>query len=92
MPNINDIPNNKGKIVNIGGKDAAVFNDNGAIKAFYTKCPHAECHVQWNNTENTWDCPCHGSKFEKDGALKKGPSTRGLYPMDVKIDGDEITR
>lgn len=90
MPNINEIPENKGKVVEAGGSKAAIFNDKGTLKAFSTVCPHLGCDVEWNDSENTWSCPCHGSKFEADGALKQGPARRGLDPMDVTMDGGEI--
>lgn len=39
------------------------------------RCPHLGCALKWNRAEHTWDCPCHGSRFEKDGSLIDGPST-----------------
>lgn len=33
------------------------------------RCPHLGCALKWNAAERTWDCPCHGSRFEKDGTL-----------------------
>ncbi|MBP3360800.1 MAG: FAD-dependent oxidoreductase [Clostridia bacterium] len=39
------------------------------------RCPHLGCALKWNNLEHTWDCPCHGSRFEEDGKLIDNPST-----------------
>lgn len=39
------------------------------------RCPHLGCALKWNKAEHTWDCPCHGSRFEKDGKLIDNPST-----------------
>lgn len=39
------------------------------------RCPHLGCALKWNNNEHTWDCPCHGSRFEKDGKLIDNPAT-----------------
>ncbi len=39
------------------------------------RCPHLGCALKWNKAEHTWDCPCHGSRFEKDGSLIDNPST-----------------
>lgn len=39
------------------------------------RCPHLGCALKWNKAEHTWDCPCHGSRFEKDGTLIDNPST-----------------
>lgn len=41
------------------------------------RCPHMGCALKWNREEHTWDCPCHGSRFEKDGALIDNPATGG---------------
>ncbi len=42
------------------------------------RCPHLGCSLKWNKNEHTWDCPCHGSRFEKNGKLIDNPSTRDL--------------
>lgn len=39
------------------------------------RCPHLGCALKWNKAEQSWDCPCHGSRFEKDGTLIDNPST-----------------
>lgn len=39
------------------------------------RCPHLGCALKWNKAERTWDCPCHGSRFEKDGRLIDNPAT-----------------
>ena len=44
------------------------------------RCPHLGCALRWNRTERTWDCPCHGSRFAKDGTLLDGPANRPLDP------------
>ncbi|MCL2070846.1 MAG: FAD-dependent oxidoreductase [Oscillospiraceae bacterium] len=42
------------------------------------RCPHMGCALKWNKVEHTWDCPCHGSRFEKSGKLIDNPSTGDL--------------
>ncbi len=39
------------------------------------RCPHLGCALKWNRAEHTWDCPCHGSRFEESGKLIDNPST-----------------
>lgn len=42
------------------------------------RCPHLGCALEWNSTEHTWDCPCHGSRFTENGKLIEGPATGDL--------------
>ena len=42
------------------------------------RCPHLGCALKWNKAEHTWDCPCHGSRFEKNGDLIDNPATGGV--------------
>ena len=42
------------------------------------RCPHLGCALKWNPIEHSWDCPCHGSRFDKNGSLLEGPSTGNL--------------
>ena len=42
------------------------------------RCPHLGCALKWNREEHTWDCPCHGSRFTKDGELIDNPATDNL--------------
>lgn len=42
------------------------------------RCPHLGCALKWNSAEHTWDCPCHGSRFQEDGTLIDNPATGDL--------------
>ena len=55
------------------------------IVALYQKCPHLGCRVPWCGTSQWFECPCHGSKFNRVGEKKGGPSPRGMdrFPFDV---------
>jgi Rieske Fe-S protein len=63
----------------------------GVFKAFSTVCTHAGCAVS-KIAEGTIDCPCHGSKFNLDGTVAKGPASRPLEPKDIAVEGTSIVR
>lgn len=46
------------------------------------RCPHLGCQLRWNREEKTWECPCHGSRFDREGRLLDGPAQRDL-PRDT---------
>lgn len=61
----------------------AVYRDaDGALHRCDATCPHLGCVVQWNSLERSWDCPCHGSRFDPLGAVLCGPAMRGLAHRD----------
>jgi nitrite reductase/ring-hydroxylating ferredoxin subunit len=62
-----------------GSEVLGVYRDgDGALHAVDAVCPHMGCLVQWNDGERTWDCPCHGSRFDLDGSVLDGPATEAL--------------
>ena len=66
-------------IVRHGLKRYGVYHDSkGIIHEISVKCPHMGCELQWNGEEHTWDCPCHGSRFDCDGKLIDGPSLKSV--------------
>jgi glycine/D-amino acid oxidase-like deaminating enzyme/nitrite reductase/ring-hydroxylating ferredoxin subunit len=66
-------------ILKIDGKHVAAFRDErGQLHAVSAKCSHMGCLVGWNENDRTWDCACHGSRFELDGQVLHGPATQPL--------------
>ena len=54
----------------------------GTLHVVGARCTHLGCVVGWNEAERSWDCPCHGSRFDaRDGAVLNGPAARGLTPL-----------
>lgn len=47
------------------------------------RCAHLGCGLTWNPDENSWDCPCHGSRYDDNGRLLDNPSKRNLKNMKV---------
>jgi glycine/D-amino acid oxidase-like deaminating enzyme/nitrite reductase/ring-hydroxylating ferredoxin subunit len=62
-------------------KVAAFCDEQGILHEFSAICPHLGCLVEWNHNEGTWDCPCHGSRFDKLGCVLNGPANSNLAPV-----------
>ena len=76
---IEHIKNGHAGIVEHNGEKVGVYKDNdGKEFIVSTKCPHLGCQLAWNADELTWDCPCHGSRFDYKGKLIGSPSTKDL--------------
>ena len=59
----------------------AVYREpDGTIHKLSAVCVHLGCVVRWNATERTWDCPCHGSRYDRFGAVINGPANSNLPP------------
>lgn len=64
----------------------------GEFKAFDSTCPHQGCAVS-NGTDGVIPCKCHGSEFSlEDGSVVGGPAPRGLEPVEISVEGDQISR
>ena len=78
-----DVPPGSGAVIRRGVQKVAVYHsDEGELMEFSAICPHLGCVVGWNETEKTWDCPCHGSRFTCDGRVINGPANRDLSPTE----------
>lgn len=66
-------------ILKIEGENIAAFRDEkGAVHAVSATCTHMGCTLGWNETDRSWDCPCHGSRFTCDGNVIHGPAVNPL--------------
>jgi glycine/D-amino acid oxidase-like deaminating enzyme/nitrite reductase/ring-hydroxylating ferredoxin subunit len=76
-----DVPPGEGRVVGSGLSQAAVHRDEeGEVHAVSARCTHLGCIVSWNSAERSWDCPCHGSRFDVDGRVLQGPAVKPLPP------------
>ncbi|MBJ7450404.1 MAG: FAD-dependent oxidoreductase [Parachlamydiales bacterium] len=77
-----DIKPGCGAILRDGINKVATYKDNdGKVHKCSAICPHLQCLVNWNPTEKSWDCPCHGSRFDAYGKVLNGPACKNLEPM-----------
>jgi Rieske Fe-S protein len=67
---------------------AAIVKLNNAIEVYSLVCPHLGCTI--NLTEELFKCPCHGSEFDLNGIVIKGPANKNLKILTYKIEGDVI--
>ncbi|MFC7518097.1 FAD-dependent oxidoreductase [Herbaspirillum sp. GCM10030257] len=76
----------EGAVVESNGKKLAVYREaDGQLHARSAICTHLGCVVAWNSAEKSWDCPCHGSRFNVDGEVLHGPAVTPLAA--VSLDG-----
>lgn len=74
-----DIPNESGGIIEHEGEKIGVYkDDNGRAYMVSTKCTHLGCQLEWNQDELSWDCPCHGSRFDYKGKIINNPALKDL--------------
>jgi Rieske Fe-S protein len=76
---VRSVKRGEGKIIDRNGtKVAAYRSPAGALTVRSATCTHMGCIVGWNTAEQTWDCPCHGSRFATDGSVISGPAESPL--------------
>ena len=76
---LTDLKPGDGKILKLRGKKVAAYRDaKGKVTLRSPVCTHLGCIVRWNNADQTWDCPCHGSRFLTDGKVFSGPAEAEL--------------
>jgi Rieske Fe-S protein len=81
---VDDIPAGEARVLperGIGRK--GVYRDtDGTLHAVSVRCTHQGCLLRFNAAERSWDCPCHGSRFDVDGAVLEGPAVKPLERRD----------
>ena len=77
-----DIPRGHGAVLRRGLKRVAIYIDEaGHAQELSATCPHLGGVVAWNPIEKSWDCPCHGSRFDCHGKVLEGPAVTDLEPI-----------
>ena len=87
-----EIPADSVKAIDVRGTRIAVANVGGAYYAFDDACTHEQCSLaeEGEMTGTTVTCTCHGSEFEADGSVRRGPAPRALDWLQVSTTGGAI--
>ena len=82
---IEQIKNDNAAIIEINGDNIGVYKDaKGEVYAVKPNCSHLGCLLSWNNLDKTWDCPCHGSRFDYMGRNIYEPAIKNLEKIVYK--------
>jgi len=74
-----DVPRGEARVVRDGvGKKGVYRDEDGILHAVSLRCTHLGCLLRFNGAETSWDCPCHGSRFDVDGRVLEGPAVDPL--------------
>ena len=81
------IKNNTGAVLEYDKQKLGVYkNSRGEIFAVKPICTHLGCLLSWNNIDKTWDCPCHGSRFDYMGKNIYNPAIKDLEIIDIELE------
>lgn len=80
-----DLAPGDGKLATVNGRKLALYRDpTGGLHAMSPRCTHAGCVVQWNADDRTWDCPCHGGRYDAEGKVISGPPMNDLRRVSIE--------
>lgn len=89
---VDEIRANEGRVLREGMTKVAIYRDPyGRLHRFSASCTHLGGLVRWNDAEKTWDCPCHGSRFDCLGTVLAGPATRDLERIETPSTHAEVS-
>lgn len=84
IPGLSALAPGEGKVVKYEDQKLAVYkSENGEVHAIHPVCTHMRCDVKWNSAERSWDCPCHGARYDVDGNVLTGPADRALEKVGI---------
>lgn len=76
---VRTLPTGEGRIIEVDGKRVGAYKDtDGMVYTIKPVCTHMGCVLEWNGDEMSWDCPCHGSRYDVTGHILNGPAIRPL--------------
>jgi glycine/D-amino acid oxidase-like deaminating enzyme/nitrite reductase/ring-hydroxylating ferredoxin subunit len=84
LPELADLATGEGRIVKYEGEKIGLYKDEyGNLHAVNPVCTHMKCEVTWNGAEHSWDCPCHGARYDCDGKVITGPADLSLEMINI---------
>lgn len=87
---IDRLPSGQRLRIEHGGLPVELLRDGEQLTARLMVCTHQYCVVYWIDWEDNYNCPCHGAKFDADGAPKAGPVSEPLVEVPARIEGAEV--
>lgn len=85
VEDLSAIKNDNGGIIRVDGVPIGIYKDkNGKVYAVEPTCTHLGCLLTWNNLDKTWDCPCHGSRFDYNGKNIYEPAVENLPKYEIE--------
>lgn len=70
--------------------DALLPGMEQGVLALFQRCPHLGCRVPWCDSAQWFECPCHGSKYNRVGEKRDGPAPRGMDAWPIEVNGDNV--
>lgn len=90
LPELTDLAPGEARIVNYEDRKIAMYKDTaGEVHAIQPTCTHMKCEVRWNSAETSWDCPCHGARYDPDGKVLTGPADRDLTQIELHMESTQ---
>ena len=81
---LDNIAPNSGGIIEVNGQKVGIYkSQDNKFFAVNPICTHLGCLLSWNNIDKTWDCPCHGSRFDYTGKSLYDPSFKDLEVFNI---------
>lgn len=84
LPSFSELAPGEARVVKYEGQKIGLYKDeSGELHAVNPICTHLKCDVKWNTAEHSWDCPCHGARYNYDGKVITGPANADLEKIDI---------
>lgn len=84
IENLASLAHGEARVVKYNGDTIGLYKDDGGgLHAVSPICTHAKCTVSWNETEQSWDCPCHGARYDASGEIITAPAHSSLQHIEI---------